>query len=291
MPSGRKKQQRKKLPEKHLTGNLRQRIEGKKAIQEEFDGRVSTSAMWFEMPFEFEPRLKDAMAAYEAQEEERKRKEEEDAFEQKKLEEQEAFEKKRAEAAKKQEEQEKALEEKLAAKRAEAQLRPVKEVPQPKKKEKPSVARVDLQHMFHVEPEYEVVDSAQIQADLEADKQRRELCKCLRQFPSLLVGLKICLNLRTINNLVLRLNMEHVLESTLAIEGFSFFFGCGTSFTGLNCASARLAASFSSNAFSCSSCFLAASARFFSNASCSSSFFCSNASSSSLRFRSSSWAS
>lgn len=166
-----------KLPEKHLTANLRQRIEGKKALQEEFDALVSTSAMWFELPYEFEPRLKDAMAAYEAQEEERKRKEEEEAFEQKKQEEQEAFERKRAEAARKQEEQEKALEEKLAAARAAASLRPVKEVPQPKKKEKVSTARVDLQHMFKEEREndYEVVDSAQIQADLEADKQRREL--------------------------------------------------------------------------------------------------------------------
>mmetsp|Transcript_72037 Transcript_72037/g.114208 ORF Transcript_72037/g.114208 Transcript_72037/m.114208 type:complete len:700 (-) Transcript_72037:38-2137(-) len=106
---------------------------------------------------------------------ERKRREEEEAFERKKAELEETVEKKRAEEAKKQEEMEKALEEKLAAKRAEAALRPVKEVPQPKKKEKPSVATVDLKHMFHVEPDYEVVDAAQIQADLEADKQRREL--------------------------------------------------------------------------------------------------------------------
>jgi hypothetical protein len=100
-------------------------------------------------------------------------------FEKKMAEEAEKLEKKRVEMLAKQEEQQKALDEKLAARREEAQARPQKEVPQPKKKEKPSVARVDLQHMFQDErePDYEMVDSAEIQADLEADRQRRELAK------------------------------------------------------------------------------------------------------------------
>merc|ERR1711979_109901 len=49
------------------------------------------------------------------------------------------------------------------------------------KKEKAVVAKVDLQYMFREEPEYETVSAAEIQADLEADKQRAEWAKAFAE--------------------------------------------------------------------------------------------------------------
>lgn len=163
-----------KLSAKSLTAALQERIQSKAEVQGDFDALEESSRMWFEMQTEFKPRLDDAMREWAASEEERRKKEEEDAFREKLRLEEEALEKKRAEAEAKEMEKARMLEEKLKAKREEAALKPVKEVPQKVVKEKKTVARVDLQHMFHEEPDYEIVSAAEIQAELEAQQKAKE---------------------------------------------------------------------------------------------------------------------
>jgi hypothetical protein len=90
-----------KLPAKSLTVALRDRIEKKATIEENIDALMDASRMWFETPVEFKPRLDAAMAAYAANEEERIRQEEEEAFRKKIREEEEAVERKRQAAEKK----------------------------------------------------------------------------------------------------------------------------------------------------------------------------------------------
>merc|ERR1712010_95510 len=99
------------------------------------------------------------------------------AFAKKCREEDEALERKREEAERKEMARVKALEEKLKEKREEAATKPAKEVPKKQPKEKKAISKVDLQQMFHEEPDYEVVDAAQLQAEFEAEQKRQEWAK------------------------------------------------------------------------------------------------------------------
>jgi hypothetical protein len=204
-----------KLPAKHVTAALRERISGKQALQDEFDALYQQSAMWFETEVEFKPRFDKGMEAYAVQEADRIRREEEEAFELQRRAEDEALERKRLEAQRKEEEKQKAMEAQLEARRLkdlkqehqnvtakleefdpellkdapEVNLGDVTElrkevqrlqellaplVDAPKKKEKPTTARVDLQHMFHDEIEAEATTKAQMEADLLAEAQQQE---------------------------------------------------------------------------------------------------------------------
>jgi len=170
-----------KLSSKNLTAPLRERIMNKADVQGEFDALVETSHMWFETVLEFKPRLHAALAAYAADAEARKKREEDEAFEKKLAEENAALEKKRAAAEEKQKASDQAFEEKLKAKRDEAALKPVKEEPKRVPKPKKYVERVNMQEMFHEEVDYEEVNVAEIQAELEAEAKQREFALALKE--------------------------------------------------------------------------------------------------------------
>merc|ERR1719277_2594681 len=90
-----------KVKVKDITAAIREQISRKASLEAEVETLQSVSRMWFETALEFKPRLSEALVAYAAGEKERKRKEEEEAFERQIKEEAEAQEKKRLDALRK----------------------------------------------------------------------------------------------------------------------------------------------------------------------------------------------
>lgn len=128
----------KKLDKTDVKTEKREKLVDKAALQAEFEALEEGSRMWFETALEFHPRVREAVLGFAAAEKERKKQEEDEAFQKKIQEEDEAQEKRRLEAARKEAEMAKELDDKLKAKRVEAAAKPVKEVaPKPQKESKP----------------------------------------------------------------------------------------------------------------------------------------------------------
>eukprot|EP00442_Polarella_glacialis_P019605 CAMPEP_0115079150 /NCGR_PEP_ID=MMETSP0227-20121206/17941_1 /TAXON_ID=89957 /ORGANISM="Polarella glacialis, Strain CCMP 1383" /LENGTH=475 /DNA_ID=CAMNT_0002466607 /DNA_START=86 /DNA_END=1513 /DNA_ORIENTATION=- len=140
-----------KRPEKSWTEYDRELLSTKAKLQEASRALEPKSRMWFESDREFQPRLEKAVAQLAKQKLEQKKREEEEELERKRLESEQALERKRLAHHQAEEQRARELEEKLELKRLEAKLKPQKEAPQAKKKEKVLRTKMDA-HDFYAPP-------------------------------------------------------------------------------------------------------------------------------------------
>lgn len=132
-----------KRPPKKLTHEESETLKKKGEIQESIRELGKKHRMWFETDQEIHRRLEKALVELARLKAEQKKREAEEADERKRKAEEEAMEQKRQALKEAEDRKAQELEAKLEAKRAEAALKPTKDVPKPQKKEKVKVTKVD----------------------------------------------------------------------------------------------------------------------------------------------------
>jgi len=157
-----------KQPKYSLTEEQREAVREKTTTEKALAKLEAANQMWFESEKEFRPRLKQALIALAAQQEEEARLEAIRLEEEKKL------------AAKRKEEQKWAeIQKKIDEKRELAKQAPAKPAPAPKKKEKKKVIRLDNNYLFGKDEENAEYDegddiASPDAADIDAEERRSE---------------------------------------------------------------------------------------------------------------------
>lgn len=143
-----------KKPFKSQSADERAVLGRKSRVEDAIRAWSEKSRQWFETEDQFRPRLERTLEAHRKVLAEQQRREEEEAVERKRIADEQALEAKRIAAKEAEERRARELEAKLEAKRAEAALRPQKEAPQAKKKEKAKVVRLDNRDLFVPPPRH-----------------------------------------------------------------------------------------------------------------------------------------
>eukprot|EP00930_Biecheleria_cincta_P057750 TRINITY_DN43630_c0_g1_i1.p1 TRINITY_DN43630_c0_g1~~TRINITY_DN43630_c0_g1_i1.p1 ORF type:complete len:646 (+),score=233.05 TRINITY_DN43630_c0_g1_i1:97-2034(+) len=150
---------------KKLTNEEQETVKNKGNIQESIRELAKKHRMWFETDHEIHRRLEKAFIELARLKAEQKKREAEEAEERKRRAEEEAMEQKRQALKEAEDKKAQELEAKLQAKRAEAALKPAKEIPQPKKKEKVKVTKIDTKTLgFRTEVDEQQSNQANAEA-------------------------------------------------------------------------------------------------------------------------------
>lgn len=150
---------------KKLSNEELETLNKKGGIQESLRELAKKHRMWLETDQEIHRRLEKALTELARLKAEQKKREAELAEERKRKAEEEAVEQKRQALKEAEDRKAQELEAKLQAKRAEAALKPQKEVPQPKKKEKVKVTKVDSKALgFRTEVDEQQSEQANAEA-------------------------------------------------------------------------------------------------------------------------------
>lgn len=143
-----------KKPVKSLGADDRAALSRKSCVEDGIRAWSEKSRQWFETEDQFAPRLERTLEEHRKVLAEQKRREEEEAIERKRIADEQALEAKRLAAKEAEERRARELEAKLEAKRQEAALRPQKEAPQAKKKEKVKRVVLDNRDLFVPPPRH-----------------------------------------------------------------------------------------------------------------------------------------